>query len=77
MGMEGVRTVISDQCCFGAVTKITKSPVRKKRTQFMTHSPVVVARFDKEFCKADKKHTHLEGNEGGEHKTKYAEIYPT
>ena len=75
MGLEGVRTVISDQCCFGAVTKITKTPVRN-RTQFMTNSPVVVARFDKQFCKADHQHKFLEGYEGGEHKTIYAEVYP-
>ena len=26
--------------------------------------------------KTDNQHTHLEGNEGEEHKTKYAEVYP-
>ena len=75
MGLEGVRTVVFDQCCFGAVTKITKTLVRK-RIQFMTNAPVVVARFDKQFCKPDHQHTHLEGNEGGEHRTKYAEVDP-
>ena len=42
----------------------------------MTNSFAVVAYFDKHFCKANHQHTHLEGNEGGEHRTKYAEIYP-
>ena len=75
MGLPGVHKVVFDQCCFGAVTKITKTPVRK-RTQLMTNSSAVVALFDKQFCKRDHQHTHLEGVEGGERRTKHAEVYP-
>ena len=75
MKLNGVRTVLFDQCCFGAVTKVSKSPVRK-RTVLLTNSNAVVRRFTKQLCKKDHEHVQLMGSEGGVRRTKHTEIYP-
>ena len=63
MRRNGVRTVLCDQCCIGAVAKVTKSPVRK-RTVLLTNSNAVVRRFTKQLCKKDHEHVQLLGSEG-------------
>ena len=75
MKLNGVRTVLFDQCCFGSVTKVTKSPVRK-RTVLLTNSNAVVSVLSKQLCKNDHDHVQLMGSEGGVQRTKHAEIYP-
>ena len=73
--VDGVYRAVFDQCCFGARTKVKKDPVRK-RTVFLTNSPVVHTRFHQRFCRELHTHVHLTGQEGGVSRTKYAEMYP-
>ena len=72
---KGVETVIFDQCCFGACTKITKTPVQKS-TKFMTNSSKVADVFRGRRCLGDHEHQQLEGQEGGVSRTSYAAAYP-
>jgi hypothetical protein len=69
------KSVIFDQCAFGAATKVTCTPTRK-RTRLLTNSLMVYNMFNKKYCTKDHVHKHLEGSEGGMKRTKWAAQYP-
>jgi hypothetical protein len=73
--LKGVRIVQFDQCRFGAVTLVNKTPIRKP-TKFMTNSSAVAEAFDGKLCRADHEHQRLDGQEGGVSRTTAAAAYP-
>lgn len=73
-------SAVFDQCLFGLRTRVHNEPVRK-RTRLMTNSPALRACFSRrcsrETCNhVPRKHTVLQGREGGMSRTKAAEVYP-
>jgi len=75
MNQKSVKSVVFDQCCFGAKTKVAGKPVRK-RTRLLTNSEVVLSLFKNRICKVGHIHQHLQGREGGSRRTEWAQIYP-
>lgn len=78
--LEWSGSVVFDQCLFGLRTRVRNEPVRK-RTRLMTNSPALRSCFSRrcsrETCNHfPRKHTVLEGYEGGLSRTKAAEVYP-
>jgi hypothetical protein len=64
-----------DQCCFGLVSKVTRTPMRK-RTRFMTNIPSVHLHFHSKFCDQTHEHVTVQGSEGGEKRSVWAQRYP-
>ena len=64
-----------DQCCFGLVSKVDGTPMRK-RTKVMTNMNAVQNAFDKKFCDCGHEHQVVQGSEGGEKRSVWAQRYP-
>ena len=64
-----------DQCCFGLVSKVTRTPM-KKRTRFMTNILHLWNRFHSKFCDHHHDHVTVQGSEGGEKRSVWAQRYP-
>ena len=54
-----------DQCMFGLVSKVDRTPMRK-RTRFMTNIHELHKAFNKKFCDCSHPHVAVQGSEGGE-----------
>ena len=74
-GLPGVKMVTFDQCMFGLVSPLHKTPMRK-RTRLMTNSPAVVKLFHKRFCDRSHDHKCIAGEEGGIKISVWAQRYP-
>ena len=75
MNTPGVTEAVFDQCMFGNVTKVEKTPVKKK-TRLLTNVPQIRNIFHNVFCKNLHTHVSCQGEEGGEKRCKYAQVYP-
>ena len=64
-----------DQCCFGLVSKVTRTPM-KKRTRFMTNILHLWNHFHSKFCDHHHDHVTVQGSEGGEKRSVWAQRYP-
>lgn len=64
-----------DQCMFGLVSKVDKTPMRK-RTRFMTNIKHLKIAFNKKFCDCSHDHVTVQGSEGGERRSVWAQRYP-
>jgi len=64
-----------DQCMFGLVSKVDKLAMRK-RTRFMTNVTEVHTKFHNCFCGQDHDHVSVQGSEGGEKRSVWAQRYP-
>ena len=64
-----------DQCMFGLVSKVDKTPMRK-RTRFMTNMHELHAVFHRKFCDCSHDHVAVQGSEGGERRSVWAQRYP-
>lgn len=75
VSQPGVYTAVFDQCMFGLVTKVTRTPTRK-RTKLLTNSLAIACRFNGVYC--DKSHPHqvIQGDEGGVRRSVWAQQYP-
>jgi hypothetical protein len=72
---EPARVVIFDQCMFGLRSKVGQIAM-KKSTRFLTNMPQVRKAFHQ--CRCDKSHIHcsIQGSEGGEKRSVWAQRYP-
>jgi hypothetical protein len=73
--LPGIEVAFFHQCMFGAVTKVTHTPILKP-TKLMTNCPQVVRHFDGKFCDHTHDHQRVHGTEGGETRAAFAAIYP-
>ena len=64
-----------DQCMFGLVSKVETARM-KKRTRFMTNIKPLYAAFDKKVCDKSHGHVSVQGSEGGEKRSVWAQRYP-
>jgi hypothetical protein len=64
-----------DQCMFGLVSKVDKLAMRK-RTRFMTNVTEVHTKFHNCFCGQDHDHVSVQGSEGGEKRSVWAQRCP-
>ena len=69
------RKVVFDQCRYGLVSLEDKKPI-KKPTIFATNCRAIIHEFDGKRCAGDHEHCRLEGSEGGQRRTKAAQVYP-
>jgi hypothetical protein len=72
---EGAMVARFDQCMFGLMSKVDKIPMRK-RTKFMTNMTPLYAAFDKKFCDCGHDHQVVQGSEGSEKRSVWAQRYP-
>ena len=72
---NGVMSVEFDQCMLGLVSKVWKTPMRK-RTKILTNSKVLVQLL--QGCRCDRLHEHvaIRGCEGGQTRSSWAQKYP-
>lgn len=73
--MDNVQCVVFDQCMMGLKSKVSQTPMRK-RTRLLTNCDKVVSRFSGLLCKGEHEHVVIEGVEGGEKRSLYAQRYP-
>jgi hypothetical protein len=64
-----------DQCMFGLVSKVDGVRM-KKRTRFMTNIKQLYDAFDKKVCDKTHEHVAVQGSEGGEKRSVWAQRYP-
>jgi hypothetical protein len=64
-----------DQCMYGMVSKVTKTPMQKK-TMFMSNMPTVMQEFSGQSCSGNHAHIQIQGSEGGEKRTTWSQRYP-
>ena len=64
-----------DMCVFGMVTKVSQSPVRKA-TVMLTNCRPIYQTFQNKKCQKKHRHVALQGVEGGQKRTEFAQIYP-
>lgn len=64
-----------DQCMFGLVSKVHKIPMRK-RTRFLTNMDSMYDMFNSKFCDCNHDHVTVQGSEGGEKRSVWAQRYP-
>ena len=60
------------QCCFGLVSKVTRTSM-KKRTRFMTNIVPLWNHFHSKFCDHDHDHVTAQGSEGGQKRSVWAQ----
>ena len=72
---HGALTARFDQCMFGLVSKVDKTPMRK-RTRFMTNMHELHTVFHRKFCDCSHDHVAVQGSEGGERRSVWAQRYP-
>ena len=72
---EHVRRAKFDFCKFGMVSKVLRKPVRK-RTRVQTNCDPVYQLLHEQYCKEPRKHQLVQGCEGGELRSVYAQRYP-
>jgi len=72
---RGAKIARFDQCMFGLVSKVDRIPMRK-RTRFLTNMPEVLEMFHKKFCDQSHEHVTIQGSEGGEKRSVWAQRYP-
>ena len=70
-----VKVAEFDQCRFGLVSLVSKTPM-KKRTRIMTNSMVLFGALDGKYCEGDHNHQVIEGSEGGMKRSQAAQVYP-
>ena len=70
-----MQKIVFDQCQYGLVSVESKKPI-KKPTVFATNCPAIVREFSNKRCPGDHEHVRLEGSEGGQRRTKAAQVYP-
>ena len=72
-----VESVTFDQCMLGLVTKVMRTPTRK-RTIILTNSTYLVNVLGQRQYRCDKSHVHqrIEGFEGGMKRSVFAQMYP-
>jgi hypothetical protein len=73
--MPGVQTVEFDQCMLGLVSKVTRTPM-KKRTRVMTNCPMLVDMLRPFQCDRSHVHEKIQGSEGGCKRSVWAQFYP-
>ena len=73
--LPGMQKVVFDQCRYGLVSIETKKLI-KKPTVFATNCPAIIREFSGKRCTGDHEHCRLEGSEGGQRRTKAAQVYP-
>ena len=73
--LPNVQTVVFDQCMLGLKSKVTQTPMRK-RTRILTNCCRVVSRFSGLLCDGSHDHVLVEGVEGGEKRSVWAQRYP-
>ena len=71
----GVGTVVFDQCMLGLVSKVNRTPHRK-RTRIMTNCQRILLAFEGVICDNSHEHCVIEGCQGGEKRTTHAPKYP-
>ena len=64
-----------DQCMFGLKTKTTKTPM-KKTTLFLTNCAAINQKFNGVMCDGCHEHCKIDGYEGGERRSIWAQRYP-
>jgi hypothetical protein len=64
-----------DQCCFGLVSKVAGTPMRK-RTRFLTNIVPLVRNFNLKLCDKMHEHVTVQGSEGGEKRSVWAQRCP-
>ena len=74
--LPGMVKVIFDQCRYGLVSVESKTLI-KKPTVFATNCPAIIQEFQGKRCHGDHEHCRLEGSEGGQKRTKAAQVYPS
>ena len=70
-----VQVVVFDQCMLGLVTKVHKTPTRK-RTMIATNMPHLVALLRNFRCDRSHRHQRIESSEGGMKRSVWAQFYP-
>ena len=73
--LPGMQKVVFDQCRYGLVSLESKKLI-KKPTVFATNCPAIIREFSGKRCTGDHDHCRLEGSEGGQRRTKAAQVYP-
>lgn len=71
----GVQEVVFDQCMCGLVSKVTRTPM-KKRTRILTNCGAVVRIFASFQCDRTHEHVRIQGEEGGMKRSVWAQQYP-
>ena len=74
-GLNGVFKVSFDQCQFGLKSKVAQTPM-KKRTILMSNIPSLHQKFDGQLCAGLHSHVMVQGSEGGEKRSTWAQRYP-
>ena len=64
-----------DMCRYGLVSKSLRMP-QKKRTRLLSNLSSVRELFDQVNCKCVHEHMQIQGNEGGEKRSSWAQRYP-
>ena len=72
--MPGVMKVTFDQCQFGLVTPVLRTPM-KKPTRILTNSSSLVNRFQGARCDRSHAHQEMRGSEGGVKLSAHAQVY--
>jgi hypothetical protein len=70
-----VEAVVFDQCMLGLVTKVTRTPTRK-RTRIVTNNKHLVEMLRPVRCDRSHVHCKIQGSEGGERRSVWAQRYP-
>lgn len=74
MSTEGCMVSRFDMCVFGLRSKMDRLPMRK-RTRLLSNIPGLHAVLNKRFCTKDHDHVAIQGQEGGEKRSAYAQRY--
>ena len=72
---ESIKLISFDQCMYGLVSKETKTPMQK-RTCMLTNVPEIIAAMDGNYCDKSHQHQKIEGTEGNEKRSHFAQHYP-
>ena len=71
----GVYLAQFDQCRFGLVSAVNKTPIKKK-TSVLTNSLKVFQSLHEKYCLKDHSHQVIQGSEGGQKRSTAAQEYP-
>jgi len=74
-GLPGSEITTFDMCYFGLVSKETKTPVLKA-TQVLTNMVELADELRNKKCPGHDKHQILQGYEGGQSRSSFAQVYP-